>query len=177
MWFVNGRHSKPVFLEKMPHVFYDVLNAAVPPFDMQIGDGDYFVGHRWQRGYGFRRQYGRGVGTLLMKAYRYLMPLARQHLGPLAKQAASALAQQGAESGSKILSDIAKGEDPREAMITHGTEGLKNLATKAGQRLMQAGQGRKRRKQRSVSNLRLVGRSVAQSAAKRRRRAPALGTF
>lgn len=149
----------------MVHTIYDIHKPHVHFFDGQIGSGEeYFSGLKFQRGYG-RRMYGHGVFGLVGKALRYIMP----HIAPLAKTAASALLNTGADAGAKILQDIARGEDAKASFATHGGEALKKIARNTGKKISQMGSGRRLRK-RSVSNLRVVGRSVLKSAAKKRRR-------
>lgn len=176
----------------MVHTVYDVNStgyffgqtATVP----QVGGG-FFEGTPYLRGYGFFEgqrylrgfggyQQGRGVGSMLMRAWRYLLPRAKEYLGPLAKEATKALTEEGLSAGSRILEDIGKGQSLGEAVQTQGTAAAKRLAKRAGKRLEQAGSGRKRRaSNRSVKNLHVVGRSVLQQAAIKKRRQNTLGTY
>lgn len=159
----------------MVHVDYDVNTSS--QFFGQTGDGlveppRFYEGIRFQRGFG---QQGRGVLGVLSKAWRYLVPLAKKYIGPIAKEAAKALGEEGLEAGQKILADIAKGQDVKDAVVTQGTQALKTLVKRAGGRLQQAGSGRgskkkaKASRKRSLSNLHLVGRSVLESAVKKKR--------
>ena len=91
---------------------------------------------------------------------------------PLAKQALSAITDQGLETGQKVLEDIAKGENVRDTLATHGATAAKNLVRKAGARLQQSGSGPRKKKKkmnpRSLANLKLVGRSVLESSLQRK---------
>lgn len=158
----------------------------------QSGEGvfEFHEGPRFQRGFGYRRQVGRGlIGNVFSRAWRFLVPMvkkAAEYVKPMASDALSALAVQGAMSGSKALGEIAKGKKVKEAVKTEGTEALRQLVRKAGQRLQQEGSGsalppgigdhqqqgkgrHRGRKKRSLSNLHFVGRSVLESSAKKKR--------
>ena len=170
----------------MPHEVYDI-NCPTPIYRDQSGEGGsgFFEGMRFQRGYGFPTrglgQRGGGVLGVLQKAWKYLGPLARKYVAPLAKDALKALSDEGLDAGQKILSDISHGIPIKEAMVETGTKAAKNLAKKAGARISQMGTGAKRgvthRKRRSLSNVHLVGKSVLESAAKRRRRGDTFGLY
>lgn len=167
------------------HVPYEI--STRPDFFTQAGYGlQHYRGEPYQHGYGFLRshrrfhQKGHGVLTnLLGRAGRFLWPLITGSVLPIAQTAAKALIHHGSEAGANILQDIAKGESPREAVVTHGTKALKGLAREAGSKLTQAGTGRRKRakRKRSLSNLHVVGRSVLKSAAKKRRRTSKLGLY
>lgn len=164
----------------MPHVRYDI-NKLISLADLQYGAGN-FEGFRFQRG---TRHFMRGGGILgvLGKAWRYLVPLAKHHLKPLAKSALKALAEEGLEAGSKALADIARGKEVRDTIVTEGTQALKNVAKRAGTKLQQAGSGKKSKrkliapKKRSLNTLHLVGRSVLEKTAKKKRRPQTLGLY
>ena len=148
------------------HVPYDV-NAPTSFFSQSQTGGNtynYYRGYRTQRGYGQR---GRGIFGMGWKAIKHLLPIIGNFISPYAKEAVKALTQQGVESGAKILTDISQGRKPKEAIEEEGTTAAKNLARRAGERLVQAGSGRKRK--RSLSNLHLIGRSVLEKRAKRKR--------
>lgn len=127
----------------MVHEIYDVT-LPIGYFSVQSGSGPFFEGMRFQRGYG-RSLYGRGVLGVLSKFWKYMKPLATKYVSPLAKQALKALTDEGLDAGSKILTNITKGVDPKEAVITEGTQALKNLSKRAGATLTQAGSGKKRK--------------------------------
>ena len=167
----------------MAHIRYDV--NRVPAYVIQTG-GNY-AGFRFQRSYIPQR--GRGIGGVLARAWRYLLPLAKTHLKPLAKTALKAIGEEGLEAGQKFLKDIAEGKDAKESVITEGTEALKNLMKRAGSKLTQAGSGAKRkrlngnsnrtrrRSRPSVANLHVVGRSVLEKTARKRRRPQNAGLY
>jgi hypothetical protein len=165
----------------MVHVRIDV-NATGRMYGShsgQTGSGmpngsPFFEGVRFQRGFGYRRQNGRGlIGNVFTRAWRYLIPLfkkAAPALKELAKEGVQTLAKEGAAAGSKILDDVSKGRSVDDAVKTQATEALRTLAHKAGRRLQQTGGAKKRKKRRSLSHLHVVGRSVLESAATKRNR-------
>lgn len=165
----------------MPHVFYDI-NTRAGIFD-QTGegsyDGPYFRGTLFQRGYGRQRQVGYGVVSLMKKAWRYLKPYAQKYAAPLAKQALGAVTKTGGEAVANFIQDVVQGEDPKTALVTRSTEAAKALSRQAGEKLTQMGSGTRKRKgaikKPSLANLHLVGRSVLESAAKRRNLGSGLG--
>ena len=180
----------------MVHVIYDVTAPvhffALPQTGsgaVQVGEGPYFEGLRFQRGYG-RPMSGRGVLGVLSKFWRVLKPFAKKHIAPIATEAMHALTEEGIGAGKKILQNIESGANPKEAIVTEGTTALRNLVKRAGTRMTQAGSGRrrkpagskrkqatKRRGARSIANLHLVGRSVLDSAIKKNRRKQTLGLY
>lgn len=178
----------------MVHVIYDYNSAGLS--DAAQEGGSFYEGFRFQRGFGYaycHQQTGRGVLGIFSRALRQLVPLvrralpfAKQYLAPLAKDAVKAIAEEGLEAGQNALSNIAKGQDVRGAVVTEGTQVLKKLAKRAGARLQeQSGTGRrgggggvKKKKAapkkklvpvRSAAYANLVGRSVLESAAKQKR--------
>jgi hypothetical protein len=151
----------------MGHVKIDV--SAKGRLHRQIGSGPdsyhFYVGKRGQRGFGLRRQRGRGLGSLFRRAWQMFYPIAKKYGVPLVADAAKAVAVEGASTGSKILNDIAQGKNLEQAVHDEGVQAVKRLAKKAGTRLQQMGSGKPRR---TVKNLHVVGRSVLASTAKRR---------
>lgn len=163
----------------MPHVIYDVNRETSffdPPGQTGAGD-DFFEGIRYQRGFGYRRrgQSGNGVVGVIHNAWKLAKPYIKKYLAPLAKEALKALADEGLERGQKVLSDISQGHNLKEALAEQGAIAVKNLAKKAGSKLVQAGSGRKGT--RTLSNLQLVGQSVSERAAKKGRINENLGLF
>lgn len=168
----------------MVHVVYDV-NAHGMFFAGQSGEGmsdlvKPYEGFRFQRGYGYR-QYGRGfLGNILKKAWRYFVPLASKYALPLAKEAGKAIAEEGLTAGSNILSELNRGANLQETLAAQGTQAMKSLAKRAGQRLEQAGSGDganatqegagPRKRKTSVNTLHLVGRSVLEKAGAKKAR-------
>lgn len=159
----------------MVHELYDVNKSQGTT--IQIGSGPFFVGNRFQRGYG-RSQYGRGFGSILSSAVKWLIPYAQKHIAPLAKSALGAIAKEGIQAGSNILGNVASGQNFKESVKSETKKSIKNLARKAGDKLTQAGSGRKRRRvNRSLKNLHIVGRSLLNKSAKKRRKGGNLGLF
>ena len=151
----------------MPHEIYDV-NKRISHWGNRGQTGGAFYK-------GYRFQVGRGVLGVLGRYMKYIIPWVRQNIAPMAQDAYHAIKQEGLEAGSKVLSEIAKGQDPKEAIVTEGTEALKNLVRKAGTK-MKGGGRRKSTKSRgvsknarSLSHLHAVGRSLLNSSAKRGR--------
>lgn len=122
----------------MTHVFFDPDNVDWSSFlTMQEGRGKYFVGTRYQRGYG-----------LLQNIARFLLPVAKNVL--------TSAGQEGLAVGSKVLGDIAQGKNIKESLSEHSKQSIENLATK----LKQCGKGKSRikpmRKKRYVDQLSFV---------------------
>lgn len=184
----------------MVHIIVDVTKSG-GYYSQQIGGGQegyglpYPVpiheGFRFQRGFGARyRQMGHGVlSNVFSRVYRYLIPLLKRagtSVAPLAKEALGTLATQGAVSGAQALNEIAAGKSPKEAVKTHATRALRELAGKTGRRLQQfsnvsqeGGSGARRsgRKRKTITNLHLLGKTILESAAKKRRRNTSFTTF
>lgn len=117
--------------------------------------------------------------TAMKRGWNYIAPYVKQYLAPLAKSALSAITDEGLEVGQKILSDVKKGANVKQAILAQGTEGVENLMKKGASQLqkMQKGSGRKRPRKSSLDTYHLVGRSVPTSAAKRGRRAITQGLY
>lgn len=162
------------------HEYYDV-NATGHFFVIQEGssyDDFPYRAMRYQRGFG-HYQTGRGILGSLGRMWKYLIPVARKYIAPIAKQALNAIGEEGVEAGAKILTNISKGADPKDALMSEGTQAFKKLATRAGKRITEVGQEgsgkRRRKKTRSLSNLHLVGRSVLENSV--RKKGANLGLF
>lgn len=176
----------------MVHVIYDVnsggLNNFFPIFEqsgegmIQKGNGQFFQGVRYQRGYGigYPRQRGAGLGSLLKSVWHIV--------SPWAKSIGQTLTKEGLSSGARILENIAQGADAKEAIITEGKRSLRGLAQKASNELKQRGSGgiaidksRKRNKKSKSKPIHnrshIIGRSVPTSAVKKRRRVDSLGFY
>lgn len=153
------------------HVKYDINTSIFKELitPRLTGGGEKIIGFRYQRGYGLgycRRQRGTGLGSILQAIWRFLKPYVKD----VGKKAAT----EGFESGARILSNIAKGTDIKEAVVTEGTSQMKRLAKKMG---TQKGEGIGKKKNRIVKRKRIAGRSVRVTAAKRRRRLDSLGFY
>lgn len=106
------------------------------PLDLQFG-GTYFIGDPYQRGY--------GIGSIFRSLYRFLLPLGK------------VVGREGLAFGGKVLDDIAKGQNPKEALVKHGSESLGNLLTKSQEKLKQSGSGKRKKR------VRIVGRTVTKA--------------
>jgi len=108
----------------MTHVYFDPDTIDWSAFlaAQQIGGGErqYFVGSKYQRGYGF-------LGNVV------------KFLTPIAKNIANAAGNEGIAAGQRVLGDIAQGKDLKDALKEHSKQGLENLATK----LQQCGKGKR----------------------------------
>src|SRR5688500_3513876 len=114
----------------MSHVFFDPDSVEWSGFlESQEGGGKFFVGTKYQRGFGVLGSVG-----------RFLLPIARN----LAKT----LAAEGLETGQKVLKDYTEGKDLKESLITHGKQSLGNVGTK----LQQCGKGKKSTRKKTTTN-------------------------
>ena len=174
----------------MPRVLVDTRRTGrlFPQFGCGglTGPPDRFEGVKFQRGYGYRRyQFGKGaMSNVLSKAWKYIVPFAKKHIWPVIKDIGKAAGGETLSGAVHALTDIFAGENPKEAVTNASSTALKNMAKRAGERLTQAGSGRKRRsvsrgppktpkKKRtpsSLANLHVVGRSVLKQAANRQHR-------
>lgn len=158
----------------MVHVIFDIMEPSGYFTGQQGGaEGDLYRNLLFQRGY--------GVGTFLSRGWRWFKPYFREYGVPLIKGALSTLTETGGEAVSNVLKDVLADKDPKEAIVTHGTDALKKISRQAGNKLTQLGSGRgKKRKRKSSSKssldeFGLVGRSVRQSAAKKKNQRKGLG--
>lgn len=121
----------------MTHVFFDPDNVDWTSFlTIQEGRGKYFVGTRYQRGYG-----------ILQNIARFLLPVAKNVL--------TSAGQEGLAVGTKVLGDIAQGRNIKESLSEHSKQSIENLASK----LQQCGKGKKKlpvRKKRYIDQLSFV---------------------
>jgi hypothetical protein len=112
----------------MTHVYIDPDKIDWSSFlASQEGGGKYFVGTKYQRGYGIFSN------TILPGIARFLVPIA--------KNFATSAGQQGIEAGTKILGDMSEGKDFKESLKEHSKQSLEKLADK----LKQCGKGKSRR--------------------------------
>jgi hypothetical protein len=113
----------------MTHVFIDPDKLDWSSFlASQEGGGKYFVGTKYQRGFGVFSN------TILPGIARFLIPIA--------KNFATSAGQQGVEAGTKILGDLSEGRDFKESLKEHSKQSLEQLASK----LKQCGKGKTRKK-------------------------------
>uniref|UniRef100_A0A914HC94 Uncharacterized protein n=1 Tax=Globodera rostochiensis TaxID=31243 RepID=A0A914HC94_GLORO len=120
-------------------------------FYQQTGSGPiaYFEGlPTFQRGYGYflgvPRQKGAGVGAVLRNLWRYLRPMISA-AKPYAANIATELGKEGLETGARVLNQVSKGGDIKEALLAEGKEGAKKLLDKASSSL-QKGRGKRKRR-------------------------------
>ncbi|KAL3117658.1 hypothetical protein niasHT_004323 [Heterodera trifolii] len=119
-------------------------------FKKQNGSGvSVFEGApTFQRGYGYflgvPRQKGAGVGSVLRNLWRYLRPMVSA-ARPYAANIAAEIGKEGLETGARFLNEVSKGGNIKDALVSEGKEGAKNLLDKASSSL-QKGRGRKKRR-------------------------------
>lgn len=146
----------------MGHVRFDPSSVDWQTFfiQQQIGGGSaYFEGYPYQRGY--------GIGSIFRSLYRFLLPIGKE------------IGREGLSLGGRLLDDLAKGQNPKEALVKESKQGLLNLMQKGEEKLQQKGSGRQRKniktQQKSLTNSlkrnqvegRLVHRSNPLTAKKR----------
>jgi hypothetical protein len=83
-------------------------------------------------------QRGGGLGNILGRLFRFVLPVA--------KKAAKAVGKQALTSGADILSDVVKGRNLKESAEEHGRAALENLAGKAVTKMRGGGNVGKRPK-------------------------------
>ncbi|KAL3114339.1 hypothetical protein niasHT_011740 [Heterodera trifolii] len=102
----------------------------------------------FQRGYGYflgvPRQKGAGVGSVLRNLWRYLRPMVSA-ARPYAANIAAEIGKEGLETGARFLNEVSKGGNIKDALVSEGKEGAKNLLNKASSSL-QKGRGRRKRR-------------------------------
>uniref|UniRef100_A0A914H6X4 Uncharacterized protein n=1 Tax=Globodera rostochiensis TaxID=31243 RepID=A0A914H6X4_GLORO len=125
----------------MVRVIFDGSNLRLDQFYQQTGSGPiaYFEGlPTFQRGYGYflgvPRQKGAGVGAVLRNLWRYLRPMISA-AKPYAANIAAELGKEGLETGARVLNQVSKGGDIKDALLAEGKEGAKKLLDKASSSL------------------------------------------
>ena len=107
----------------MTHAYFDPDSVDWSSFlAMQKGRGKYFIGQKYQRGFG-----------VFSNVAKFLLPIAKNIL--------TSAGQEGISAGTKILGDIGQGKDIKQTLAEHSKQGLQNLASK----LQQCGKGKKRK--------------------------------
>jgi hypothetical protein len=125
----------------MTHIPIDLDTINWDPFlSAQEGGGSvdgtrYFTGTRYQRGFGI-------LGTV----GRFLLPMVRN--------IATSAGTEAVNVGQKMLEDVSQGQSIKEALKTHGTQSLQNMAEK----LKQCGKGKRRGRPPKATGLQLGGR-------------------
>jgi hypothetical protein len=146
----------------------------------QVGSGintpQYFEGLPvyFQRGHGYyRNQSGAGIGDVFRRLWRFLKTVVAS--------AGRALGEEGLATSARVLNNVVEGGNIKEVLQSEGKEGLRNLLSKAEQRLAsQRGQGKKRRKKNTVvlKPEDFIGKSVLKKFVKNKKpRIDALGQF
>src|SRR3954463_11918445 len=103
----------------MTHRYFDPdsINWTIV-LKSQEGGGQYFIGTKYQRGYGVLGSIG-----------RFLLPIA--------KNLAESIAKEGVATGTNVLKDIAEGKDLKRSLMTHAQGGISNI----GEKIQQCGKG------------------------------------
>lgn len=172
-----------LLINKMVHVRFDTSQVKIDDLINQYGSG-HFIGDLYQRGYGRYSQRGAGVGDVLRKMWRFLMPLATragQALAPIAKQVGQEIGKEGLLAGSRVLSSVAEGANVRDALVDEGKASVNRLIHRAAR---QQGSGRIKKRRISDSGIsikpeRITGRlcTVAAPPTSKKRRVDALGPY
>jgi hypothetical protein len=117
----------------MTHIFIDADKLDWSGFlSAQGGSGKYFVGTKYQRGFGLF------TNTILPGISKFLMPIAKNLM--------ASAGQEGLSAGTKILGDLSQGKDMKETLAEHSRQSLQNLATK----LQQCGKGKKQKRVKQI---------------------------
>lgn len=95
----------------------------------QFGGGGYFIGTRYQRGF--------GIGSILGSIIRFVTPYA--------KRALQAGLPEGIESIGRVAENIKSGRSIKEAITKEGANIGSRILHKAGEKVGQYGGGRKRK--------------------------------
>lgn len=160
----------------MVHVKFDVSKVTIQDLIGQSGGGgiSFFEGVPYQRGI----QRGAGVGDVLRRLWRYVVPLAKRAghvLAPVARE----IGKEAAMAGSRVLSDVAEGTQIKEALASQGRASVNRLLKRADGD--QSGGGRAKKRRLAGSNVILKpspidGRLCSVTVPKRGRR-DALGPY
>lgn len=165
---------------KMVQVQFDPTSSLLTI--RQSGDGAFYEGRVFQRGRGglgrAGRYSGEGLGSVMSNVWHFLRPMALSAFKTVGKEAA--------DTGSRILSNLAQGANLKETVAEHGQEGVRRVLERATKR-MQRGRGlpalKSRRRLKGIKAPALaphpkvilkpedllIGKSVAQSTAIRKR--------
>lgn len=148
------------------HIPFDTRTVAYADHVFQIGGGyseednellkepyTYYKGiNPYQRGYGYNRQTGAGIGDILRGIWRYILPAVRSVGTSVGKEALS--------TGERILEKIAEGGNVKEAIVEEGKKGIETVLEKGRK---QMGSGAIKRKRKTVEipiQQTIVGRKV-----------------
>jgi len=132
------------------HIPFDTRTVSYDDHVFQIGGGlneednmlqepyTYFRGiNPYQRGYGFTRQNGAGIGDILRGIWRYILPVIRR--------AGTSVGKEALITGERILDKIAEGGNVKEAIIEEGKKGIDTILEK-GRKQIGSGTIKRRRK-------------------------------
>lgn len=158
----------------MVHVKFNTADVTINDLLNQYGaGGNYFEGLPFQRGV----QRGAGVGDVLRRLWRFVVPLASkagQALAPLARE----VGKEGLMAGSRVLSEVAEGSDVREALAKEGKSSVRRLLKRAAG---QEGGGRNKKRRLARSNVivrpHALDGSLCAISASNKSRADALGPY
>ena len=95
---------------------------------IQYGFGSPASNYAIFRGLPYQR--GAGIGSIFRSLLRYILPMGK------------ALGQEGIDTSQRILNSVLKGDNVKDAILTEGRDGLKNIMDRASQKLArQSGEG------------------------------------
>ena len=136
------------------HVLYDPQKVNWMDNTVQFGGGQYGHGSDYNVFRGMPYQRVAGIGSVFRSMLRYLIPLA--------KPAGAAIGREALETGSRILSNIVKGDPVKRSVLSEGRTGLKNLLDQASTGLArrQQGQGQLLRFKKHIKGSTVKGRTL-----------------
>lgn len=128
----------------MVHVVFDVSKVTIHDLIGQSGGGipSYFEGIPFQRGI----QRGGGVGDVLRRLWRFVVPLASRAghaIAPIAREIGKEIGKEGLMAGSRVLSEVAEGANVKEALTSEGRASVNRLLKRAAG---QSGGGRSKKR-------------------------------
>ncbi|KAL3118907.1 hypothetical protein niasHT_004838 [Heterodera trifolii] len=156
---VEGKSGSVVEKDFQSPLFHKIIAREVDVLDVEIRTltgrevpfefGQVVLTLQFKkRGYGYflgvPRQKGAGVGSVLRNLWRYLRPMVSA-ARPYAANIAAEIGKEGLETGARFLNEVSKGGNIKDALVSEGKEGAKNLLDKASSSL-QKGRGRKKRR-------------------------------
>jgi hypothetical protein len=154
-------------------VRFDPAQVHLRDLVQQGGGITFFEGVPYQRGV----QRGAGVGDVLRRLWRFVVPLASRAghaLAPLAKE----VGREAAMAGSRVLSDVAEGGDLKQALATQGRSSVKRLLKRAAGGEEQEGRGKRKRRRLAGTNVILKPHALdGRLCSIKQRRADALGPY
>jgi hypothetical protein len=79
-------------------------------------------------------QQGHGLGGIFGRLFRAVVPLFKK-AAPVLTSAAKTVAKEAVRSGANVLSDVAEGEDIKDALSNRSREGARRLVRKGANKL------------------------------------------